>query len=287
VKEYCNFLNLDYNNSDILDAFMVFGGVPGYYRYLDRNISLTENINNLFFKETSPFKNEYLMLFNSLFKTSPIYIKIMDLLASKNSGLTRKEIVNTLRLSNGGETSKKLDELVLCSFVSKFSYFNNKKRDSVFRVIDSFIFFYSKIIKNADETIDYWLKNFDKPQISTYKGYAYETICLNHTDQIKNALGINGINSSVWYFRNKEAQIDLIIDRSDRSMNICEIKYANGSYALGADEVEKLKRRVSAFVTDTKTKKRIILTIITNNELLRNSYFNTINKALTLDDLIK
>jgi len=182
--------------------------------------------------------------------------------------LTRNELIEATKLSNGGGTTKILEELEQSGFIRKYTPFQKRKKSSIYQLIDFYTLFYLRFIEPSnplDENI--WLNAIDHPKYRTWSGYAYEQICFYHIQAIKKALGIGGVQSSIYSWRSNKkednVQIDLIIDRRDRVINICEIKFTLDSYNITKEYATKLRNKLNVFRTETNTKSAVWLTFIT------------------------
>ena len=135
----------------------------------------------------------------------------------------------------------------------------------------------------------YWSNSQNTHAYSTWSGLSFEMLCLNHVEQIKAALGISGITANVfsWYGKgkNRPAQIDLLIDRADKAVNICEMKFHNKPYAMTAQDEDDIEHKVSSFIEATGTDKNVIVTMITAKGLERNEHSECVQKELTLEQL--
>lgn len=120
---------------------------------------------------------------------------------------------------------------------------------------------------------------------NSWAGLAFERVCLQHLEQIKKGLGFGAVISTAHSWRCTDAQIDLLIDRNDDIINICEMKYSKSKYALDADEIERMQHRVDAFQKTTKTNKSINLTLITSNGVTEGSNTNSIHSMITMEQL--
>ncbi|MCQ2973451.1 MAG: AAA family ATPase [Bacteroidales bacterium] len=295
TEDFLKYLKIDWDRLQILQCYMTFGGVPYYLSLLKREFSLIQNIDYLFFSENSELKNEYTLLYSSLFNDSKIYHRIIELLATKLQGLSRKEIVEKLKITDNGTLSEAFENLVNCDFIRSYSPFKKNKRDSLFQLTDLFSLFYLKFVKNYNGKNQHFFAELKDEKKSNWYGYSFEQVCLLHTNQIKQSLGISGVASDIcsWSYTSKQdenlqekgTQIDLIIDRDDRIINICEIKYSESKYEISSSLNEKLLYRKTLFKSKTKTSKTIHLTMITTKGLTNSKYCGNINSSIILDDL--
>ncbi|MDR0831841.1 MAG: AAA family ATPase [Bacillales bacterium] len=291
LKECAELLisnNIKCEKQEVLEAYMTFGGIPFYLNLFDRGLSITQNIDLLFFDTNASLKNEYDILFKSLFKNSKVYTQIIELLGENSTGLTREEIIKKLKISDSGAISKYLSSLVACGFIQNYTNFLFKKNKVIFQLTDNFCYFYIKIIKgNIINDHNYWANFRNKPKYNTWKGYAFERVCYNHLDQIKNKLGILGVSSCYANWKVNEAQIDLLIDRKDDIIDLIEIKFCNKDYVLDKEEYDNINNKIETFKAYSKTKKTVHSVLISNNNIKDNSYSHIIDKVITLADLFK
>ena len=276
------------SKKEIIDAYMVFGGIPYYLGFINSNFSLMQNIDNLFFKEGGELENEFNNLFSSLFRNYENHLKIIEALSKKRMGLTRNEIANITKISTGEALSKYLLELEQCGFIRKFSDYKKKKNESLYQIIDPFTYFSLCFLK--ERKFSSWINFVGQPQYNTWCGYAFEIVCLNHIDSIKKVLGIYGIDSLNYsYYNNKAlgAQIDLLIDRKDNIINLCEIKYSMDSFTIDLKYEQALLNKIKVFKEETKTKKSVNITMITMNGLTKNSHSQIVRNEIKAEELFE
>lgn len=292
--EYSHSLNLNLSKIQILDYYMFFGGVPYYWKQLDKRKGLPKNIDELFFSRKGILIDEFDDVYNSLFKKSENYIKIVSTLSTKKMGLLRNEIVKNTKLVGGGNLSRMLDELEQCGFIRSYYGFGKKNKDKLFQLVDLFSLFYLNFIKNKKNTDEnFWTNNHNTPTVNSWKGYAFEQVCLSHLLQIKKKLGISGVITSSASWRSKDenvgqgTQIDLVIDRADNVINLCEMKYSNKEYIITKDYDKTLRNRLDAFIENTKTRKSVHITMITTFGVSHNMYWNDIQSEATMEDLFE
>lgn len=136
------------------------------------------------------------------------------------------------------------------------------------------------------------MTRIDSPTHRAWSDYAFEQVCLQHIPQIKSALGISGVQSNICSWIEKSngkiaSQIDLLIDRPDEIINICEIKYSLSPYEISSAYMKKMIDQRKTFRERTKTRKALHLTLITANGLKPNSNSEMIQSAVTADELFK
>ena len=282
-------INLD--RYQITQLYMAFGGIPFYWEEVEKGQSATQNIDRICFTENGLLRNEYNNLYASLFGNPEKHITVIEVLAKKSIGLTRQEIIKFTGLPNAGSTTRILNELEESGFIRKYTPFNNKLRNSLYQLNDFYSLFYIKFIENSKvSTKDYWINLFDSPKYRAWSGYAFEQVCLYHVEEIKKALGISGIQTSISSWRShkseNKSQIDLVIDRRDQVINICEIKYSINPFTISKKYVEELRNKIGNFKSETKTKKSIFLTLITTYGTEKNKYYGgLVQNEVIMEDL--
>lgn len=276
-----------FTRKEVIACYMIFGGIPYYLNYLRPQFSLAQNVDLIFFQENAPLRYEYDQLFSSLFKNDRNHIKIVASLATRKSGMTRAELLEVKGMPQGKELTKCLDELEQCGFIRKYSDFTKSSIGFVFQLIDSLALFHLTWIRNQE--IDSWMNRMDTPAYDNWCGLAFERVCLLHSRQTKNALGILGVSSQERAWHSKKAtpgaQVDMLLDRKDDVINLCEMKYTTGKYAISASDEEALIRKREVFREETKTTKAIHVTLITLNGLERNAHRHIITNEITADQL--
>ena len=292
-KQYFSANEFGYSDKEIAELYMVFGGIPYYLSLMDKQQSVVQNIDRLIFSETGEFHNEKENLFRSLFRQSEDYLAIVDAISQKSRGLTRSEVLEETGLNNNALFSQRLEELEKCGFIRSYEDYSGKRRQVVFQLIDPLCHFWHKIVEqNRYHDSEFWSHSVLSPLYNAWSGLAFEILCLNHVPQIKQALGIAGIQSRVFSWRapeqaEKGAQIDLVIDRADHCVNLCEMKFSRTEYELTKAERERLENRILQFAQYAERKKSIRLTMITSYGLKANMHSGLIQNQLTLSDLMK
>lgn len=278
---------------DIVQSYMIFGGVPYYMGCVNPEMSLAQNVDHLFFKRNAIFRDEYNRLFASIFVNPEAVKNIVQLLYTRNAGYTRNEIVEKLKITDGGRLSRNLNALISSDFVIKYVPFGYGKRKEHYKLVDPFCIFYLHFIKDQKKISEkFWQQNITSQAISTWRGYAFENVCFNHIEQIKFALGVPAVisNASAWSKKEddtKGTQIDLIISRNDNVINMCEIKYYSGPFKVGKEYYAKILRRQSVLSEMVSSKKAIHSTLITTFGLVDNEYSSAFIKTISLDDLFR
>lgn len=291
-KSYFSTYGFGYREKEIAECYMVMGGVAYYYSLMSPQESVAQNIDRLFFANGGELMGEFENLYRSLFKKAGDHIAIVTALARKSKGLTRKQILDYTKLNNNKKFTDTLDELEKCGFIRSYTPFAQTKRDVLYQLTDAFTLFhfhYAAANKYADEA--FWTNSLNSPRYRAWSGYAFETLCLNHISQIKQALGIAGIQSRACSWLSKPddnshgAQIDLLIDRADQTVNICEMKYSQSEYEITRQDDENFGNKLSAFLCQTGTRKSLMLTLITSFGVKPNKYSGHVQRQVTLAEL--
>lgn len=275
----------------ILQIYSIMGGVPYYLSLLDKGQGVEANVDRLFFADHAELKREYDRLYVSLFKNSEIYMRVIEALATCKQGMTRKEIADKLHLPSGGTLTKVLRELGNCDFVRGYNTRERKikQKDQIYQLTDLYTLFYMQFCHPASTDTAYWTHLMGKPRQNTWYGLAFERICMLHIPQIKHSLGIDQIHTEYYSWRSKEsvpaAQIDLLIERADNLVNLCEIKYSQTPYTITKEEDMRIRNRMVDFVGETGIRYGILTTLITTFGLRQNPYSSVAQVQLTMDDL--
>lgn len=290
-KAFFDAKQAHFDHYQLLQLYMVFGGIPFYLDFIDPRKSATQNINDLCFKPKAKLRNEFDKLYASLFKKADKHIAVIEALAKKAAGLDRDMLLKAAKLPNGGNTTLILRELEESNFIRKYNTFGKSKNNAIYQLTDFYSLFYLRFIKNNSPLDDnYWLNGIDTPEIRAWSGYAFEQICLMHLTQLKNGLGIGSVQtqSSAWVGSNEtdKAQIDLLIDRRDGVINLCEMKFSIKPFTIEKDYAENLRKKMNVFREATKTPKALWLTFITTYGLTKNTHAQSlVQQSLTMDML--
>ena len=292
--EYAAFLGVPLGRRELCQAYMVFGGVPYYWSLLRGDLSLAQNVDALCFSEHGKLRDEFGYVYSSLFRDAAAHLKIVAALASCKAGVTRGELVERTGITNGGTLKKALEELVRCDFVRQFNAWHKKNRDAFFQLTDNFTLFHFAFMAGGVRDPNFWMNSVGGPRLANWEGQSFERLCLLHVDQIKKALGISGIGCEVYSWRSraddggaKGAQIDLVIERQDGNVNLCEMKFYRTPYEITAEEETKLLNRREAFRAETGTSANCRITVIASAGIKPGVHAGVAQNVLTLDDLLE
>lgn len=292
-EEYVQAAGLVMNREQILQYYMIFGGVPYYWGFLKKGLSLSQNLDAILFAKDAPLAEEFKNLYASVFKHPEIYVKLIEALGTKRAGMTREDLIQASQIINSGDLTLKLEELESCGFIRKYYAFGMKKKNAVYQLMDCFTLFYFQFLKDAPTDEHYWSNQINTPKVNNWMGLSFERVCMMHTDQIKQKLGISGVLTDInsWYCKPDsdkgvfDSQIDMLIARKDQVINLCEMKYSGSEYTI-TEKVERgIRNKIHDLTLLTGTKYAIYPTLITTYGLVPNSYSECVQSVVTLKDL--
>lgn len=292
MEQYLDEKHFGWNRYQIAQCYMILGGIPFYLTLLNPKLSLLSNIDELFFADAhAMLRTEYNELYSTLFKRPDNYLAVIRMLTERKEGFTRKEINEKTKLG-GAALSKILSDLEQCDFIFSYARYGNAKNNAIYRIKDFYTLFYYKYVNGIDTKDSLrWTHLSSTPQVSSWQGFSFELLCLLHLDEIKKALGIDRIlnDASAWRSRQPEqnTQIDLVIERADHNINLCEMKFSSGMYAIDKGYEQKLRERMSIFLAETMTRCSTRITMVTTYGVLQNKHSGIVNDEVLLDDLFE
>ena len=294
-EQYLQSKKILFNRHQILECYMIMGGVPYYWSLLQKGKSLPQNIDRLFFQEDGALRNEYDNLYSALFQKPGQYIRIVEALSEVEKGITRVEISRKTGIAPSGELTKKLSELENCGFIRKYIPYGYQQKNALYQLIDNFTLFYYKFMQKDAQDENFWEHRMTSPSVRAWSGVAFERVCLEHIPAIKKALGISGVETTVnaWQCdKNPEeglfgSQIDLLIVRRDQIINLCEMKYSEDEYNVDASFDTAMRHKISDFQTKTRTKYAIYPTLITTYGVMETAYAGNLQSIITADELFQ
>lgn len=293
-EQYAKYLGMRASHYDLIEYYMILGGVAFYWSRLDKGLSVAQNIDNMIFSETGFLHNEFNELYDSLFNEPESYLKIIHALGTIRMGMTRDELVKEGGITSNGKLTRTLEDLTECGFIKRIPSYGGKAKDDLIQLVDNFTIFYYKYMKeNLNNDEHFWSNSYNSTIRSAWTGLAFERVCFQHIPQIKQAMGIAGVATQCYSWKAKGdalssgTQIDMVLDRRDNIINICEMKFSKGEYTITKDYAMALNNKVERFIESTKNKKTILLTMITTNGVVHNEYWNQIQCDITADELFK
>lgn len=297
VEQYLKSRGAAWDRYQILQTYMVIGGIPFYYTLLNLKESLAQNIDRLFFRKNGELQSEFAELFNALFSNTDKYTAITKLLTRKREGMTREEILAATKMDST-VLSKVLRNLERCDFVLPYAQFGHKKKGIIYRLVDFYTLFYYRFVEELNSQDElWWSHHLQSHSVESWQGFSFELICLTHLNQIKNRLGIAGIatETSSWRYQppkngqdeksEKGTQIDMLIDRADRTINLCEMKFSVTPFRISDSYEQVLRKRMEIFRTQTKTTKALVHTFVTTFGVADGSHRSIVNNEVVMDDL--
>ena len=291
TKAFFELNNVKMELKDIAQVYMCVGGVPFYLKDIQNGLSVPQMLDQLFFDKQAALKNEFQNLFASLFKNNMLHEKVVEILASKNKGLTRTEIIALSGIKSSGELTIVLEELVQCGFVQAINPINKNKEGFLYRLVDEFSLFYYKFLVQG-QVNNSWSLIAQKQSFKIWSGYAFENLCFKHIPQIKQALGISGVITNEYSYNfkgnadRKGIQIDLMIERADNCMNLLEVKFYDQEFVVTKSYEQELREKVAIFKEQTRSRKSVFVSMLSVFGVKKNAhYLSVVTNQLLIDDL--
>jgi uncharacterized protein len=292
TKIFLKTNGITYTDYQLLQLYMVTGGVPHYLKVINGKLSVAQNIQQLCFTKDGLLATEFDSLYKALFKNGHKHIAVVEALAKKNKGLSRSEILKLTKWSSGGTLTTILNELIESGFVETLPPYDKQYRETIYRLIDEYSLFYVKYIQAGIPKVkDVWLHISNSPSYKSWAGFAFENICLKHIPQITKALGIQGVGIYAASFLHKGTQeqkgiqIDLVLERDDGLIHLFEIKFAHNTYTITKEYDAQLRQKCYLFQQYTGTRKGIVRTMLTTYGVTPNMYYHNVPFHLTAEIL--
>lgn len=287
-REYFKSEGFHMDEYDVIRAYMAFGGIPFYLSQFDNDLSVTQNIDAILFEKDAVLSGEFDKLFKSQFENPELMKSIVTALGDKRSGLTRDEILKAIKMSSGGTFSNAMSALEKSRLITSYKPFGDNS--VIFRLSDLFCCFYLHHVKGNEGRSGYWQNNSNSSAMNSWLGLAFEQVVFNHTEQIKQTLGISGVVTSEysWVVESddgRKSQIDMIIERADRVVNMCEIKFCKEFFTVNSEYARTIQSRIDKVLENKANKRSIVSVLITTYGLKRNTYSDRFQKVVTMKDL--
>ena len=291
-EEYMRDRGCSMSRHEIVEGYMVFGGSPYYWSLLDKSLSLAQNIDKLCFTAAGELSGEFRRLYSSVFRRPERHLRVIMALYDRKEGLDREEISRKTGIQATGKLTTILEELEESGFLRRYAPVGRKVRGTIYQLMDNFTIFHLQFMAGKSSARrGFWLTNVDSSPRNSWEGIAFERVCMWHQDTIKAALGISGVSAEISSWRSAArsggAQIDMLIDRADGVINVCEMKFWRGEFSIGDIYAKKLRDRMQLFKDETGTKKSVHLTFVTTYGIRRNENAGMVQSEVTLDDLFK
>lgn len=282
--------NIHLSRYETAELYMILGGIPYYLDMVSPSLSLDQNIDELFFHRNGALANEFANLYAALFYNSEDYIKVVEALSKKRDGLSRDEIVTESGLPSGGTLTNMLQNLEWCGFIRSYNGFQSERKNvALYQLTDFFTMFYFRFLAKRRKAENTWQTIQGSAEFNAWAGLTFELLVLSHSDMVKSALGISGVNSQEYAWRCYDdgggAQIDMVIDRADNTINICEMKFSVAEYTISKNYEMNLRNKIAMFMKNAPRRKSIRLTMITTFGVEHNMHSGIVNDNITLDDL--
>lgn len=278
---------VDLPRQQTVEAYMVFGGIPHYLNLIDRRSSLAQNIDQLCFSQAGELRHESDRLFKSLFRHADIYEAIVRELAKRLIGRTRTELAAVRDIGGGKALTKALRELEQCGFIRRYRNYRANKNGHYYQLIDPFTLFSLRFLDGLSQNS--WMEYLGTPSYHAWTGNAFELVCLLHVRQLKQALGIAGVQTqeSAWRSKTSDpgAQIDLLIDRKDAVIDLCEMKYSGAPFVVDADYARRLSTKLETFRAEERPGKALHLVLVAMSGVARNAHYHVLTNTIDSDDL--
>jgi uncharacterized protein len=294
TESFLRARKINISRYQILQLYMVMGGVPHYLKEIQPGESATQAIDRVCFTTGGLLHDEFKQLFQSLFDNASSHIAVIKALAKKGIGLTRNEIIEACRLTSGGGTTQLLEELTESGFITPYTPFGRTAKDNIYKLTDEYSRFYIRFIVNSKFSgIGTWAIFAASTSWKSWSGTAFESICMKHIPQIKKGLGIESVHTeaSMWRYKpqnaeDQGAQIDLLIDRQDLCINICEMKFSINEFEITKKYAKELESKINVFQGNSKTRKTLFLTMVTTYGVKNiNEQLGFVQKQITMDIL--
>ena len=291
VEDYFTHEGIELSRYDIVQSHMVFGGIPYYLSYFQKGLSFERNADRMLFGRNPRLKDEFNRLFNAIFGNPEDCKKIVRLLVSRHSGFTREEIAAQTGLPLGGGLTDTLKALVESDFVMRYMPYGRSGKTECYKLIDNFCLFWLKYVEPNTEDGSFMTDNTTSDLMKHWRGVAFEEVCWQHVTQIKRALEIGGVKSTIsaWSVAGDGikdgVQIDLLILRDDHVVNLCEMKFAGAAYHITKDEEGKLRNRIESLKSTLSSKQTVHLTMVTTYGVAYGKHSGIVQKQVTMDDL--
>ncbi len=289
TKAFLESRNINWGHYHILHLYIAIGGVPHYLNKVQKGESVVQTVQRMCFDPDGDLYNEFEEVFVSLFQHSTSHVSIVRALGKLTKGVERNELITKSGHAGGGAFTRALNELIASGFVSEYSAFNKKAKQTLYRLSDEYSKFYLKYIEpNKNQGKQFWKTMFQQQSYITWAGFNFESICLKHVDQIKKALKIQGIHSVNSSWKVDGAQVDLVIERADNWINLCEMKFYSAPFKIGKKELANLRNKLTLFKQDTKTRDVVVISMITTFGVVEDANFHEIvENSFTMDVLFE
>lgn len=272
-------------NRNLIELYMLLGGVPHYLDHVERGQSVPQIVDRVCLRKDAPLGDEFDRLFVSLFGSDERYVQVVRELAKRRAGSSRGDLLSRTGIPTGGGATTILQNLEEGGFITSTIPFGRNSRDRFFRLTDEFSLFHLAWLERRRPKS--WQPVRASPRWRAWAGLAFESLCLKHVGSIEGALGIAGVQTDVSAWSHADAQVDLLIDRADDVVTICEMKFTDGPFTITKKYAAELRRKLSVFREQTQTRKATHLVFVTSYGLTNNPYADElVDATVTMDALL-
>ena len=284
TREFFVDRGLSFTNREVAELYMSVGGIPHYLDHVERGPSVAQLIDQLYLGRSAPLGDEFGRLFVSLFRNHTGHVDVVKALARKRRGLNRTELLASAALPTGGGATTILTNLEEGGFIESTIPFGRTSRDRLFRLTDELSLFHLKWL--ASRSPASWQTVRGTPKWQAWAGLAFESLCLKHADAIQHALGISGVRVETSAWLHPKARIDLVLDRADDVVTLCEMKFTDAPFTITARYADELRNKLAVFREATGTRKALRLVLVTSYGVNENAHARElVDEVLTLEDL--
>jgi AAA+ ATPase superfamily predicted ATPase len=241
---------------EIVQAHLLTGGVPKYLELMRDYPSVQLALQDLAFKPDGYFTTEYQRIFASHFGRNPDFEAIIRALAARPLGLMREELAQTAKITPGGRLSEHLRDLESAGFMSAETPFHRglESRQIKYFLCDAYLRFYFAFIRpnlkkiRAGQGANILAGLFGNSAMQAWMGRSFEYLCLQHALEISRIVGFSAVDFKMGpYFSPARrgtpgVQVDLVFDRADNVLTVCEMKHS--SKPVGIEVIASMKRKI-------------------------------------------
>jgi len=292
-REFLKYRGITYDTYDIIMTYMILGGVPFYLEQIHPGESLAQAVDNLFFVKSPRLEGEFENLFRATFANPEHMVSVVRFLSERKYGYQRNEIIKKTGISSGGTFSKVMETLIANNFVTEYTNGYSKK-ETFYRLTDNFCLFcctFSEKVKLLNHS--FWQNNQNSHSTDAWKGFSFENVCFEHIDQIRDAIGIRGVSTEAypWLFKGNDtydgAQIDLVLERADRVVNLCEMKFVSSDYVIDKGMDMSIRNKFGIYEGVTRKRRTIQYVLVTTFGLKKNAYSGIFQRVVCGEDLFR
>jgi hypothetical protein len=290
-EEAARLLSKKRSREETLNYQLVFGGVPKYLEQINTSQSFNKNMNTLCFSPHGIMLKEVERIFYSQFREPRTYLKIINLL--KNGIFSLSEISSKTKIPSGGGLKQYLKNLERAEMIRSYIPFDRSGNSKFkkYTLADEFLVFFFKymgpnlrVIKESSSRRLF--ETLTQNSFDSWLGFAFERFCLKHAGLLALVMDFADdiLLASPYFKKNDERfQIDLLYQRADRVITVCEIKHQN--IKIGTNIIPEMQRKCALLKVPRgyALEKALISLYGPDNSLKDTGYFH---HFVTLDDIL-